>query len=205
MTYQEFRKAIFEPGCFNINQVNVWHPGFDKNNLGRWVKKGLIIKLKNGLYSFPDYLQQPDFSFYLANQIYKPSYISLHSALAFYGMIPEAIVQVTSVTSLKTNLFTNKFGSFSYKSVQEKLMFGYDIKSMSGSRTFHLAKPEKALLDLLYLYPFYDTEDEMVNLRLDEDFIHNDFDHGIFETFLAQFNSKALEYRVKKLVKAYRL
>lgn len=205
MTYPEFRKAIFEPGCFNINQVNAWHPGFDKNNLGRWVKKGWIVKLKNGMYSFPEYLVQPDFRFYVANQIYKPSYISLHSALAFYGMIPEAVVQVTSVTTLKTNNFTNKVGNFSYKSVQEKIMFGYDIKSMTGGRSFYLAKPEKALLDLLYLYPFYNTEDDMENLRLDEDFVQNDFDREIFEKLLIQFNSKALEKRVKTLIKTYNL
>jgi len=35
------------------------------------------------------------------NKMYSPSYVSLHSALAFYGIIPEAIVQTTAVSSLK--------------------------------------------------------------------------------------------------------
>jgi hypothetical protein len=52
----------------------------------------------------------------------------LHTALAFYGIIPEAVVQVTSVTSLKTASFRNEFGEYSYKNVKENLMFGYELK-----------------------------------------------------------------------------
>jgi len=56
--------------------------------------------------------------------IYKPSYVSTHAALAFYGIIPEASVRVTAVSPLKTMDFTNSIGTFSYQKVKPSLFFG---------------------------------------------------------------------------------
>ena len=56
MDYQHFREAFFNQISFTSNQVQAWYRGFDKNNLGRWVKKGYIIKLRNGHYTFKEYL-----------------------------------------------------------------------------------------------------------------------------------------------------
>lgn len=108
---------------------------------------------------------------YVANQIYRPSYISLHTALSFYGLIPESVVQITSVTSLKTATFTNSMGEYSYKSMKEGLMFGYQLKPITDNLTIRFATPEKAILDLLYLYPFYNSVQELEELRLDEDYL----------------------------------
>lgn len=202
--FQDFRQAMFPMGCFHIHQVSAWHPGFDKNNLGRWVGKGWLLKLRNGVYSFPEYLQQPGFGYYVANRMYMPSYISLHTALAFYGIIPESVVQITSVTSLKTVEITNAFGTFSYKSVRENLMFGYEAKPLADDRSLFMAFPEKAILDLLYLYPFYDTEGAMRDLRLDEDFMDREFNWGRLETFVNAFQSKALDKRARLLINTYR-
>ncbi|MDR0832863.1 MAG: hypothetical protein LBN93_01535, partial [Candidatus Symbiothrix sp.] len=171
MHYFEFRQQLFDLACFNINQLYAWQPNFDRNNLTRWVKKGYLIRLRQGHFAFAEYKGKADYALYFANRIYRPSYVSLHTALSFYGMIPESVVQITSVTSLKTADFSNDFGEYSYKSVLEKLMFGYDLKPMLDNRTLQLASPEKALLDLLYLYPFYNNEQELEELRLDEDFL----------------------------------
>lgn len=197
MNYQEFRNKWFDLGCVNSNQVYAWRPDFDKNNMSRWLEKGLLLKLRNGYYTFPEYKTKSDFVYYIANRIYRPSYISLHTALAFYGMIPESVVQITSVTSLKTSTFRNAFGEFSFKSVRPDLIFGYDVKLMSEGFSLLFAKPEKALLDLLYLYPFYNTAAEIEELRLDEDYIQNNLNMKLLNEFSRQFNCKALEKRVK--------
>ena len=199
MNFLEFRNKWFEFGCINTNQVYTWKNDFDKNNLTRWTQKGLLIKLKNNYYTFPEYRTKSDFAFYIANRIYRPSYISLHTALAFYGMIPESVVQFTSVSSLKTASFINVFGHFSYKSVRPDLMFGYDIKLMPEGRSFILAKPEKALLDLLYLYPFYNTRSEIKELRLDSDFLETEINMDIIKKYTRKFNCKAFEKRVQKV------
>jgi hypothetical protein len=110
MNYLEFKNKMFDLGCFNIHQVYAWEPGFDRNSFVRWANKGLLIRLRQGYYSFPEYKSKPDFGLYFANRIYRPSYVSLHTALAFYGIIPEAVVQITSITTLKTVSFNNDFG-----------------------------------------------------------------------------------------------
>jgi len=205
MNYLEFRNRMFELGCFNTHQVYAWKPGFDRNNFVRWVKKGLLIRLRQGYYTFPEYKSKPGFSLFFANRIYRPSYISLHTALAFFGIIPEAVIQITSVTSLKTTSFRNDFGAYEYKSVRKELMFGYDIKPIGNGWSLQLARPEKALLDLLYLYPFYNTKPEMEELRLDEDFLQDELDLRLLEDYMFKFKSKALEKRVKLCINTYGL
>ena len=196
MNYLSFRNRFIEFGCFSVHQVGVAFPDFDRNNLTRWQRKGLIVKLRQGFYAFPEYAAQPNFAFFVSNYIYKPSYISLHTALAFYGIIPEAVTQITAVSALKTAAFENDFGSFSYMKMKSELFFGYDILSF-GERNIHIAQPEKAILDLLYLYPFYNTESEIANLRFDEDFIHNDLNIGKLALYLDKFDHKKLAKRVE--------
>ena len=204
MNYLEFKNKMFDLACFSSNQVYAWQPNFDRNNFSRWIKRGLLVRLRQGFYTFPEYISKPDFSLYFANRIYRPSYVSLHTALAFYGIIPEAVVQITSVTSLKTANFNNSFGEFSYKSVSEELMFGYDMKPLTDGRTLQLAKPEKAILDLLYLYPFYNTTNELEELRLDDDFMQVEFKWDLIQTYIIQFKNKTLEKKIKLLTSIYK-
>ena len=203
MDFLTFRGRMFPMGCFNINQVLLWEKDFDRNNLTRWCRKGLLVKLRNEYYAFPEFRQVPDASRYVANRIYTPSYISLHSALAFYGMIPEEVVQITSVTTLKTAMFDNSFGTFHYQNVKTPLYFGYEIKTMQNGRGLLFATPEKALLDLLYLNPFYKTEQDMEELRLDEDFMQSEFNRERLDAYLPRIGSKALNQRVSLLSKVY--
>ena len=192
-------------GCFHINQVLLWEKDFDRNNLTRWCRKDLLVKLRNQYYAFPECRQMPGFARYVANRIYAPSYISLHSALSFYGMIPEEVVQQTSVTTLKTAKFENGFGTFHYQNVKTPLYFGYEIKTMQNGRGLLFATPEKALLDLLYLNPFYKTEQDMEELRLDEDFMQSEFNRERFCDYLTKIGTKTMEQRTYRLLKVYGL
>lgn len=169
------------------------------------MKKGLLIRLRRGWFTFAEYREKPDYIFYFANRMYKPSYISLHTALAFYGLIPEAVIQITSVSSLKTNEFVNEIGAFIYRSLFDGLFFGYEPRPVSGGKTIYLATPEKALLDLLYLYPEYKTVQHMEDLRLDEDLLHERIDTGKLFAFSVAFRNKALEKRLSLLRKTYEL
>lgn len=205
MDYLDFHRQWHELGCFSIHQIYAWCPDFNRTNLWHWTKKGFITRLRKEFYAFTDCMKIPDFTRYVANRIYKPSYLSLHTALAFYGMIPEAVTQYTSVTSLKTAEFSNAFGDYIYKSVRPEMMFGYEPKQMKSGTAFFMATPEKALLDLLYLNPFYDTEADMLDLRLDEDFMFSDFDTARFRHYVEMVGQKALAKRAHTLLKAYEL
>jgi predicted transcriptional regulator of viral defense system len=205
MNYLQFRERFFELAIFNIHQVFVWQPGFDRNNITRWQKRGLIIKLRQGYYAFPEYKNSSDISLYIANKLYQPSYISLHTALSFYGIIPEMVPSMTSVSTLKTAAFKNPFGEYVYKRIKEDLFFGFDLKTLSNSRAMKLATPEKAILDLIYLYPFYNTIQEMQELRFDEDFMQEELNTDRLVEFADSFRCKALEKRVKLMLKSYDL
>ena len=84
MNFQDFKEAFLNQIIFTNNQVKAWYPGFDKNNLTRWVQKGYIFKLRKGYYTFKEYKDTKNINLYLANRIYRPSYISLHTALTFH-------------------------------------------------------------------------------------------------------------------------
>ncbi|MPM73620.1 hypothetical protein SDC9_120602 [bioreactor metagenome] len=73
------------------------------------------------------------------------------------------------------------------------------------NRTIQFATPEKALLDLLYLYPFYDSEQELEELRLDENYMQDDLNKDLLMDYCDKFQSKALFHRVKLLFKTYQL
>ena len=76
---------------------------------------------------------------------------------------------------------------------------------MADNRTIQFARPENAMLDLLYLYPFYYSEQELEELRLDEDFLHDDLDKDLLMDYCAKFQSMALDHRVKLLFRTYDL
>jgi len=110
-------------------------------------KKQYFAKVRNGLYAVEG--NRPPTSF-LANKIYRPSYVSLETALSYYGIIPETVYSITSVTSKPTRAF-EAFGlDFSYTRIKQAAFCGYTTKQENGL-TFFLAEPEKALADFLYL------------------------------------------------------
>jgi predicted transcriptional regulator of viral defense system len=205
MTWTQFKSKFFDYICFSTHEVYAWEPGFDRNNFVRWVRKGYLVRLRKGLYSFPEYLNRPGISMFLAGKIYRPSYISLHSALSVYGIIPETVVQLTSVTPLKTAVFTNRFGEYSYKSIKEDLMFGYYKREVRAELSTDFATLEKALIDLLYLFPFYNTERDIADLRLDRDSLYGDLDRTEWENTISRFRSRALEKRARLVEKVYEL
>ena len=213
VSYIEFKEKLLPEGCFSIHQARLYFPTFDRNNLTRWTKKGLLFRLRQEWYAFPELLQRPDFARYIAGRIYRPSYISLHTALSIYGLIPEAVSSITSVSTLKTARFENAFGQYTYQNVKPELFFGYKPVLLplntaiinAPKQAWMLAHPEKALLDLLYLYPFYNSEEEIEQLRLDDDYMTGELNLGRLSEYQEKIGNKALDARVKILLKIYDL
>lgn len=203
MKYLDFHKAFSALGCFDVNQVKMVQPDFDRCALTRWMAAGYIVHLKNGLYAFSEWISTPGADMIVANLMYRPSYISLHSALAHYGMIPEFVAHTTSVTTLKTAVFKNDLGTFDYRHIKPGLFWGYQIIDTTSDRKIIMALPEKALLDLLYLTPSLKSEDDMLQLRLDEDYMANEFNRDQAQQYIERFNIKALSLRFNMLQKVY--
>lgn len=124
-----------------------------KNQFSQWQKRGWLIRLRRGFYllSDQDRAVTPS-ALYLANQLYPPSYLSLEYALGHYGLIPEAVAQITSVTTRKTKIFRNRWGDFRYRHLAQNLFWGFEAIKDENGYTVLMAGPEKALLDFFYFH-----------------------------------------------------
>jgi len=126
--------------------------GADLNQLDRWCKQGLLLQLRRGLYIFgKDERRIEPSRLYLAGQLYQPSYISLEYALSRYGLIPERVVDMTSVSTKKTARFTNDFGTFIYQTVKPSAFRGFISGKDEAGLPYFIAEPEKAVADFVYL------------------------------------------------------
>ena len=179
-------------------------------NLVRWQEKGYILKLRNRWYTFNDAGSHENMEWLTANLIYAPSYISLHTALSWYNLIPEMIASTTSVTTRKTNKFSTPLGSFDYHSIKPELFgFGYVLENIDSSgkvtgRKIMVATPQKAILDFFYINSYYKTENDIEDLRLNESELAN-YINPRFYMYLEKYQSIALDRRIRKLTKLYSL
>ena len=111
--------------------------------------KGDIVRVKKGLYILGESLRRRLFCReLLANLIYGPSYVSLEYALHYYGLTPERVETVTSVTCGRSRTFETPVGTFSYRMIlMEAFRTGMDRIELADGRSFLIAIPEKALAD----------------------------------------------------------
>lgn len=120
--------------------------------ISRFLKYREIIQLKRGLYISADFFEKNkgdvSYSFFLANVIRTPSYVSLWAALQYYNLTTEAIHSITSVTPKVTRDYQTKAGNFSYQSIKKELFSSFSLTK--GKFDFFIASPSKALFDLLY-------------------------------------------------------
>lgn len=127
-----------------------------------------IFKLKRGMYVSADFYNKNkgdiSYPFYLANIIYKPSYVSSWVALQYYNLTTESIHTITSVAQKTTRTYHTKVGNFSYQSIQKKLFT--DFSSVERRFNFFIASPTKALFDLLYFKTHQFRGVKMENVKL---------------------------------------
>lgn len=167
MTYTEFKNRIKNYPIFSTSQLSALggeNSGTLRNQISDWTEKGLLVKLRNNLYVLNEHDRKWNPSrFFLAGQIYAPSYISTESALGFYDLIPERVTDITCISAKKTALFTNDFGSFVYQHVKAEEFGGFLSREDENRLPFLMATPEKALIDYLYLnVKKFDTGDSNV-------------------------------------------
>ena len=147
------------------------------NKISRWLAEGVLLPLKKGLY-----LVNPEFSGIscplplIANVLYGPSYVSLDYALSHYGLIPEKVFEITSVTTHRSKNIKNALGHFTYTRIPDELFsIGVDRVTATDKICYLLASPTKALCDKLLLirnlriYSPQSFRDFLCNdLRIDE-------------------------------------
>ncbi len=196
MKFQEFESEIRALPAFNLNDVRKLDPGFHRQQLHYWQNQGYIQLLAGGYYLLADRAMDEMVLFMVANKIYEPSYVSLESALAYYEIIPETVLGVTSVSSRKTKQYESAWGVFSYRSVKPQYMIGYQVIEKSPGSKFKLACLEKAVLDYLYLHSKIQSIADFEGLRWNRNQLHDLLNHSMLIRYVNLFDKRALENRV---------
>ena len=156
-------EPVFESSLLLAGDVQ---PEYIRLQLDRWVKAEKIHQLRRGVYMLAaPYQKQKPHPILVANRLQKPSYVSLQSALSFYGMIPEIVNETTSVTTVRNERLNTHLGVFEFRYINKNYFWGYHLLDLGGQQAF-VATPEKAILDLIYLQPGGDDPAFISELRL---------------------------------------
>lgn len=128
---------------------------FPRNKIAHLEQTGKIIRLKRGMYVVSPNISKQLLSVELvANHIYGPSYVSMESALRYYGLIPEKVHTIRSMTANRSRIFENPVGNFKYITVSDSYYsIGINQQSVENKYTFLIATPEKALCDMITATP----------------------------------------------------
>lgn len=122
-------------------------------------RSGEIIRLKRGLFVVSPEISGKQLSTELiANHLYAPSYVSMSSALRYYGLIPETVYMTQSMTIKYSRTFDTPLGHFSYTRMSRNAFYIGLTYIEKSDFSFIIATPEKALCDLIANSP-------KVNLR----------------------------------------
>jgi hypothetical protein len=198
MKYEEFRAFAVQMPVIDNNTLKL-RGVFSRSNhiqFSRWVKKGYVLRLKKGgLYILREEDRKINPSrMFLGCEMYKPSYISLEYALGYYGLIPERVHDLTCVTTQKTNRFENSFGTFVYQHIKSACFTGFEERVDESRLTYVIAKPEKAMVDFLYLnlaqFNINDNNKFIESFRFQN---LESLDHDVLRKFARLFGVKKLE------------
>ena len=161
MRYIELVEKIGRTGLIRPRDIPFFgKPSTIRPQLSKWKQQGKLIELRKGFYILLSRIKPAPPLFYLANALLFPSYVSLQSALSYYGFIPEAVFAITSVSTRRTRKFSTPLGTFIYRKIKQELFWGYS-KVNFGEFNALVAVPEKALLDTVYI-----THENLDSLRL---------------------------------------
>jgi len=200
MKYIDFQKIFKNRVLIDVREVRSIFPDFESRRFYEWQKKGYIKKISKLFYVFSDKKIGENEICFIANKLLEPSYLSLEYALRYYNLIPEMVYLITSVSTRKTKMIETLIGNFRYQSLKEELYFGYKIIEIGGV-SFKIAEPEKALLDFLYLRSDVKSEDDIEELRINQDIFREIIDPEKLAEYAKVFNSKILFQKIIKINK----
>jgi len=180
MHIQEIRnQAIFEEIDYVFLKEALKGYAQPRLKINAFLKAKDLIRIKKGLYVFgPKVARDPYCRERLANLIYGPSAISLEYALSYYGLIPEKVEEVTSITPRRNKHFNTPLGAFTYHYLHpKKYPIGISQLEFPGNRNVLFATKEKALCDFLILKsPSFTNTEELEHhlledLRIEEEYL----------------------------------
>jgi predicted transcriptional regulator of viral defense system len=199
MNFQTFRTTFKDYPIISKKEIEKLFTSFDAKNLVNWQQKNYIQKVRNEWYRLTENPLDPPLLYFISNHIYHPSYISLETALAHYGFIPEGVFRYTAISTLKTQNFDTPIGLFNYNTLKSNLFFGYNLLNKNDFY-YKIADPQKCLLDFFYLHPDIQTEGHFYELRMNILDIKKQIDFELLKKYTFVFDSKALTKRITTFI-----
>jgi len=172
------KSAVSEEIDYLFLQDKLKEYAYPRDKITSLLNSKALIRVKKGLYVFGEDLARESYcKETLANLIYGPSAISLEYALSFYGMIPERVVTITSITNQRDKIFHTPIGDFTYKYINPiRYPVGITQLRLNNIHSILIATREKALADMLTLSHrlYLKNEQELqeylfANLRIEEE------------------------------------
>jgi len=119
----------------------------------RAIASGEVLALRRGLYILSEpYRKSQPHPFAVAPMLYAPSAISMESSLAFHGLIPEAVYQITSSTPKRSHQASTPLGDFIFTSIPASSpLAGVESVKLDAIFWGFVATPFRAIADLVYL------------------------------------------------------
>jgi len=161
-------------------------------------KNGSIIRLKKGLFVVsPETSHQTISRELVANHLYGPSYISLESALSFYGLIPEKVFAIRSVTTKRAKQFATALGNFEYLTIpQDYYSIGIRQEIVNNEYAYLIASPEKAICDMIWSVRNFRIQSvKAMKIFLEEDLR---IDLSVIKTYNTDIIKSCIETGIKK-------
>lgn len=180
-----------------------------RDKLHRLCEDGSLVQVKRGLYvSGPTgdegLAVDPRV---LSGLVFGPSYVSLETALAHHGMIPERVEEITCMTSKRARTFDTPVGRFRYLPIPERAFpIGVTRETTTGG-AYLLAQPEKALCDRIAQATDLHAQREVPaflfdDLRIDEDRI-DELDPGLIDSIAAAYRRRPVSVFARWMAKRH--
>jgi len=152
--------------------------------LSRYKKSSYFVSPKSGVFYLKGEVSN---KFKIANKVYKPSYVSLDTALSKHGIIPETVYTITSITTKATREFNDDNTTYKYFRIKKQAYTGYVLAD-----DVFIADPEKSVVDYLYFVALGKRvlNDRMDLTKLDKQKIYN---------YADLFDSKRLNNLLKRI------
>lgn len=155
--------------------------------LNRLTRAGLLVRLKRDVYCLR--LGKAD-DFEVANFLYRPSYVSLESALAYYGILLQVPQAIISVTPRRAKRFSISGKEFIYLHLDQRYYFGCE-----QNNKFLIAGREKAIIDTVFFASFGRTSVSP------EEWILEDIDKAHLKQLSLKIKSLLFHNLLRKIVR----
>lgn len=199
MNFLKFQNKFKNNNIISKKEIILHFPNFDNKNLTYWQKKWYLIKIINNFYCYSDKNFNLQNLFYISNNIYQPSYISSYSALNYYWIIPEQVIQITWITTNLTKSYKTELWNFKYHNLKKELFWWYEVKKFKNTDYF-IADIEKTILDFFYLNKNYKTKEDIEELRFNLGLLKEKINIKKLKLYLEKFSNKPLKKTISILI-----